>query len=138
MTRKVNIADSALASRRTANATESGELLRHAEEPRDRRVQRSAEKREGDGRDPCRQLSGERPTELARLSQVVRSEFFAGRNYTAAPDVLGELDCEESPTTTAVEESLQNCCIVPEIRKERHTHELQVHCRLASRRQCTN
>ena len=32
MTKKVNIADSALASRRTANGTESGELLRHAEE----------------------------------------------------------------------------------------------------------
>jgi hypothetical protein len=50
-------------------------------------VQRGSEKREGDGQDPCRQLSGERPTELALLSQVVRSEFFAERNYMAAPDI---------------------------------------------------
>jgi quercetin dioxygenase-like cupin family protein len=28
-------------------------------------------------------------------------------------------DCEESPKTKSVEESPQNCCIVPEIRKER-------------------
>jgi len=37
----------------------------------------------------------------------------------AAPVVAGEFDCEESPKTKAVEESLQNCCIVPEIGKER-------------------
>src|ERR1035441_815539 len=79
---------------------------------RDRRVQRGSEKREIDGQGPCRQLSSERPTELALLSQVVRTESFA--------------------------ESLQNCSIVLKIRKERHTHGLQVHCRLAGRRQCTN
>jgi hypothetical protein len=51
----------------------------------------------------------------------------------AAPDIAGEFDCEESPKTKAIEESLQNCCIVPEIRKERRTHGLQVHCRLCLR-----
>jgi hypothetical protein len=56
----------------------------------------------------------------------------------AAPVIAGEFDCEESPKTKVVEESLQNCSIVPEIRKERHTHGLQVYCRLAGRRQCTN
>jgi hypothetical protein len=49
-----------------------------------------------------------------------------------------DFDCEESPKTKAVEESLQNCCIVPEIRKEIHNHGLQVHCRLAGGRQYTN
>jgi hypothetical protein len=46
----------------------------------------------------------------------------------AAPDIASELDSEESPKTRAVEESLQNCCIIPAIRKERHTHGLQVRC----------
>src|ERR1035441_9152267 len=70
---------------------------------RDRRVQRGSEKREIDGQDPCRQLSSERPTELALLSQVVRTEFFAERNYMAAPVIAGEFDCEESPKTKAAQ-----------------------------------
>ncbi len=88
MTTKLNIADSASASRRAANR-ESGELLLHSEERGIRRVQRGSEKREIDGQDPCRQLSSERPTELALLSQVVRSEFFAERNYVATPGITG-------------------------------------------------
>jgi len=40
-----------------------------------------------------------RPAELALLSQAVRSEFFAERNYMAAPDIAGEFDCEESLKT---------------------------------------
>ena len=59
---------------------------------RDRRVQRGSEKREGDGQDPCRQLSDEPPTESALPSQVVRSEFFAEKNYMATPDIAGEFD----------------------------------------------
>jgi hypothetical protein len=56
---------------------------------------------------------------LALLSQVVRSEFFAERNYVATPQALrAGFDCEESPKTKAVEESPLNCCIVPEMRKE--------------------
>ena len=121
MTTKLNIVDSATASR--SGIDECSEAQR---------------KKRGDGQDPCRQLSSERPTELALLSQVVRSEFFAERNYMGAPVIAGEFDCEESPKTKTVEESLRNCCVVPEIRKECHTHGLQVHCRLAGRRECTN
>jgi hypothetical protein len=37
----------------------------------------------------------------------------------ATPQALrAGFDCEESPKTKAVEESPQNCCIVPEMRKE--------------------
>jgi hypothetical protein len=92
MTTKLNIADSASASRPAANRTEAGEITSSLGRTRDRRVQRGSEKREGDGQDPCRQLSGERPTELALPSQVVRSEFCAETNYMAAPDIAGEFD----------------------------------------------
>ena len=136
MTTKLNIADSASASRRAANR-ESGELLLHSEK-RGIGECSEAQRRERRWTRPCRQISGERPTELALLNQVVRSEFFAERNYMAVPDIAGEFDCEESPKTKAAEDSPLNCCIVPEIRKEIHTHGLQVHCRLAGRRQCTN
>jgi len=37
----------------------------------------------------------------------------------ATPDITGGIDCKESPKTKVVEESLQNCRIVPEIGKER-------------------
>jgi hypothetical protein len=80
MTTKLNIADSTSASRRAANRTESGELLLHSEERGIDECSEAQRKERGDGQDSCRQLSGERPTELALLSQVVRSEFFAERN----------------------------------------------------------